>query len=338
MKFKFTKNSRILYLVFCIPFFLTILVWIYLPVLAQWIINNVFGYEMIELATNPFWLFMVRFFFAWYTFVAVGLAGVWVIAATLARKEKAGSKCSFYPSVSLVVPAYNQEANIARCITSLFKCAQKYDGPCEILIVDDGSEDYTYEASWSAIELNRRENPRTHSKVIRHSVNLGKIECLRTGTNRALGRLVAIVDADSEWMPETLVTLVDFKLSNGKKAITGFVGPLEEEGDRSLYSAFQKLEYGQGVAIGRCAQSLGNNVLVVSGAIGLYDSTLLREILTEKSIRSVTEDLEITLEIHKKGGKVGYVSLASSFTLVPTSFSRLWSQRLRWFTGWLHNT
>jgi cellulose synthase/poly-beta-1,6-N-acetylglucosamine synthase-like glycosyltransferase len=100
----------------------------------------------------------------------------------------------------------------------------------------------------------------------------------------------------------------------------------------------QRLEYSQGLGVGRCAQSLGNNVLVVSGAIGIYDADLLREVLTERNIRSVTEDLEITLEMHKKGAKVGYVSFAQSATVAPMGLSALWRQRLRWFTGWLHNT
>jgi len=90
--------------------------------------------------------------------------------------------------------------------------------------------------------------------------------------------------------------------------------------------------------VGRCAQGLGNNVLVVSGAIGIYDADLLREVLTERNIRSVTEDLEITLEIHKKSAKVGYVSFLQSATVVPISLGALWRQRLRWFTGWLDNT
>jgi len=61
--------------------------------------------------------------------------------------------------------------------------------------------------------------------------------------------------------------------------------------------------------ISRCAQSLGNNVLVVSGAIGLYDADVLRGILNEKNIHLVTEDLEITLEMHERGAGVDYVSL-----------------------------
>ena len=71
------------------------------------------------------------------------------------------------------------------------------------------------------------------------------------------------------------------------------------------YVVLQQLEYSQGLGIACCAQSLSDNVLVVSGAVGLYNADVLRGILNEKSLRSVTEDLEITLEMHKRGAGVG---------------------------------
>jgi biofilm PGA synthesis N-glycosyltransferase PgaC len=338
MKFRFAKGFRTVYLAFCLPFVLAFLSWVYFPVAAQWVVADVFGYRAMERAANVVWYVAIRYFYSWYTFLAVGVAGTWVIAAMFARKRHVEAKCSFYPLVSFIVPAYNQEKNVSRCVTSLFRCAEKYAGLCEIIVVDDGSSDRTYEVAWSALKLGRGGHPRVRGKVVRHSVNLGKIDALRTGVNRVLGSVIAIVDADSEWTSDTLLKLVDYKLSNGKKAVTGYVHPSAEGVGSNIYVTLQQLEYSQGLSIGRCAQSLGDNVLVVSGAIGVYDADLLREILDERNIRSVTEDLEITLEMHKKGAKVGYVSVAQSSTTAPTSLSALWNQRLRWFTGWLYNT
>ena len=332
------KRFRIIYIVFLIPFALAFLSWLYFPAVAKWIMANLFGYGGVEQAANPVWYWIIRFFYSWYTFVAIGIAGVWVVAAVFARSRRVKPKREFYPMVSFVVPAYNQEKNVARCVTSLFRCAEKYGGNCEVIVVDDGSSDCTYEVAWSAVQLGRRVNPRVRGKVVRHSANLGKIEALRTGLNPALGGLVAIVDGDSEWSPETLVELADYKLSNGKRAVTGYVHPNGEGSEGNLIVRLQRLEYSQGLGVGRCAQSLGDNVLVVSGAIGLYDADLLREVLTERNIRSVTEDLEITLEMHKKGAKVGYVSFVQSATVAPMGLGALWRQRLRWFTGWLYNT
>jgi cellulose synthase/poly-beta-1,6-N-acetylglucosamine synthase-like glycosyltransferase len=335
---KFTQRFRVTYLTFLAPLALALLSWLYFPAVAQLIITNIFRYTAAEQSANAFWTGAILFFYTWYTFVAIGISGVWVVAAFFARRKRVKAKHDFYPMVSFVVPAYNEEANVATCVTSLFTCAEKYPGNCEIIVVDDGSTDYTYEMAYSAAKTLHTQHPRVHCKVTRHMMNLGKTEALKTGINKALGQVIAVVDSDSEWMPDTLKKLVDYMRSNGKKAVTGYIHPETESAKGHFIVALQQLEYSQGLGIDRCAQSLGNCVLVVPGAIGVYDADLLRDILTEANIRSVTEDSEITLEMHKRGAKVGYLSTARSNTHAPNVLKSLWHQRLRWVAGWLHNT
>jgi cellulose synthase/poly-beta-1,6-N-acetylglucosamine synthase-like glycosyltransferase len=332
------KRFRVHYLAFAIPVILAFLSWLYFPALAQWIITRTLGYTPTEQAANPVWYWIMKFFYSWYTFLAIGIAGVWIVAAFFARKHNSNGKQEFYPMVSFIVPAYNEEKNITRCVTSLFQCAEKYNGNCEIVIVDDGSTDYTYEIAFSTAKTLHSQHPRVTCKVSRHMMNLGKIEALKTGINKALGQVIAVVDSDSEWTPTTLNKLVDYMLLNSKKAVTGYIHPHTEDTKDRVIVAMQQLEYSQGLAIDRCAQSLGNCVLVVPGAIGVYDADLLRNILTEANIHSVTEDSEITLEMHKRGAKVGYLNTARSDTYAPKVLRSLWNQRLRWVTGWLHNT
>jgi cellulose synthase/poly-beta-1,6-N-acetylglucosamine synthase-like glycosyltransferase len=335
---KSPTRFRVIYLTLLVPFALAVLSWLYFPHLAQLIITNICGYTTTEQPANIFWTGTMWFFYTWYTFGAIGVAGVWITAAVFARRQRVKAKQEFYPMVSFVVPAYNEEKNVVRCVTSLFQCAENYQGNCEIIIVDDGSTDYTYEVAFSAAKTLHIQNPRVHCKVSRHMMNLGKTEALKTGINKALGQVIAIVDSDSEWTPYTLKRLVDYLLSNGKKAVTGYIHPKTEDPKDNFIVTLQQLEYSQGLAIDRCAQSLGNCVLVVPGAIGVYDADLLRDILTEANIRSVTEDSEITLEMHKRGAKVGYLNTARSNTHAPKVLRSLWHQRLRWVTGWLHNT
>jgi len=331
------KPNRLAYTLFIIPFILTILLWVYFPQAAQIIITNVFGYHAQVQAANILWLIIVSFFYTWYTFLAIGVGGTWIIAAFIARKKIVVGKHEFYPLVSFLVPAYNEEVNVKRCITSLAKCADEYLGNCEIIVIDDGSTDSTYETALSTAKILHLSFPRVSCRVSKHMMNLGKTQALRTGINKALGQVIAVVDADSEWMPHTLKMLIDNLLCNGEKAVTGYIHPETEDAKTGLIVALQRLEYSQGLGINRCAQSLGNLVLVVPGAIGVYDAELLRDILTEANIRSVTEDSEITLEMHKRGVKIGYLSNAVSNTNVPTVLTVLWHQRLRWITGWLHN-
>jgi len=102
-----------------------------------------------------------------------------------------------YPTISFVAPVHNEEKRISRCIASLFKFAVQYPGFSEIIIVDDGSTDYTYEVAWAAIKLSRKGWPRIGGKLVRHSTSLGREEAIRTGANRALGSVVAVIDTDS---------------------------------------------------------------------------------------------------------------------------------------------
>jgi biofilm PGA synthesis N-glycosyltransferase PgaC len=335
---KSLRKSKLAYLLFLLPLVLAFLSWQYFPTFAEWLIRTIFRYTPSNQPGSTVWFWTIRFFYTWYTFVAIGLAGVWAIAAALSRSEHKKGPRAFYPTVSLIVPAFNEEKNISRCLASLYRCAERYAGRSEIIVVDDGSTDYTYELAWSTMQAHRSRHPQVRTKIVRHATNLGKTEAIKSGVNTALGGFIAIVDADSWWMPDTLVQLADYLLLNGKKAVTGYVHPSDGDSEMNPYVVLQQLEYSQGLGITRQAQLLNNSVLVVSGAIGMYDADVLRGILMDHTIKSVTEDLEITLEMHDRNAGVGYISLATSSTIVPQSFNVLWNQRLRWFSGWLHNT
>ena len=329
--------SSLAYLLFLLPFALAYLSWAYFPAIAQSVIRNVFDYIVLDRSANLFWLGLISFFYTWYTFLAIGFAGFWIIAALIARQKPAAKKQEFYPMVSFVVPAFDEEAHVAGCIQSLALCAEAYGGNCEVIVVDDGSTDSTFEAAWRSVAACKGASRcRIHWRVVRHMANLGKIEALRTGVNTALGQVIAVVDADSVWSSQALVHLVDALLVVGHKAVTGYIHP-KTDNPASFLVALQQLEYSQGLGIDRCGQSLGSCVLVVPGGIGVYDAALLRDILVEGNVRSVTEDSEITLEIQKRGGKVDYISAASCETDAPEGLNVLWRQRLRWYTGWLHN-
>ena len=123
--------------------------------------------------------------------------------------------------VSFVVPAFDEETNIAHCVNSLLKCVDKYIGNCEVIVVDDGSTDFTYEVAWRAVQAWKSEcKCRVRCKVMRHMINMGKTEALRTGVNSSLGQLIAVVDGDSQWDSEALRKLVDALMLDGKILIS----------------------------------------------------------------------------------------------------------------------
>ena len=107
---------------------------------------------------------------------------------------------------SVVVPCYNEEQTLARCIKSLLAIANE-QLTLEIVIVNDCSTDGTLPI---ALEL---EKAHPEITVVSHEVNRGKGAALRTGFQHATGDFVGIQDADLEYDPRDfrrlLVPLVE---------------------------------------------------------------------------------------------------------------------------------
>ena len=329
------KTPRFHYLLLVLPFVLVSISWLGFPTLAHELSQGIFSYEPEGKLPSFLWYAAVMLYYSWFTFLTIGIGGLLAVGAWLSRHKAKRRKMQFYPMASFVVPAYNEEKQLPRCISSLFRCAIEYPGPVEVIVVDDGSMDNSYEISFASLQLNMKQYPKVRGRVVRHMVNLGKVEALRSGVNRALGQVVAVVDADSWWLPDVLRSLVEYMKTNGKVAVTGYVHPTDSS-DSPLV-VLQQLEYSQGLGVFRCAQALGNAVTVVPGAIGLFDADVLRGVLNGRNLQSVAEDSEITLELQKQGCKVGYLSGAKGGTVAPGDFGSFWSQRFRWFVGWLHN-
>jgi cellulose synthase/poly-beta-1,6-N-acetylglucosamine synthase-like glycosyltransferase len=125
-------------------------------------------------------------------------------------------KSIFKPPVSIIVPAYNCEKLIPAFLTSLFKSAAQYMGFCEIIVVDDGSSDHTYEIAWATIQECRRKWPHVKGKIIRHTAKLGRKQALKTGINKAFGMLTVIADLQPAWKPNTLKEIIETFEKRGK--------------------------------------------------------------------------------------------------------------------------
>lgn len=89
-------------------------------------------------------------------------------------------------------------------------------GFCQIIVVDDGSNDCTYEIAWATIQDCRRKWPNIHGKVVRHAAKLGRTEAVKTGVNKAFGTLTAIVDPQTLWQTNVLKELAEAIEKGGK--------------------------------------------------------------------------------------------------------------------------
>lgn len=123
--------------------------------------------------------------------------------------EKAGlCKRIRYPAISIIVPVCNGEKRISEFLTSLFKSAAEYPNFCEIMVVDDGSSDYTYEIAWAAIQKWRRRWPNIKGRVIKSCAPLGRAEAVRMAVDRAFGQLIITINSDVLLNPNALKEIV----------------------------------------------------------------------------------------------------------------------------------
>ena len=93
------------------------------------------------------------------------------------------------PELSFVIPAYNEAGNISKTIRRVDAEARKLVASFEIIVVDDGSTDSTFEEA-KALSVNY------HVHSIRFSRNFGKEQAIMAGLEKSTGAAVVILDAD----------------------------------------------------------------------------------------------------------------------------------------------
>ncbi len=103
------------------------------------------------------------------------------------------------PSISVVIPHYNQNAYLEQALQSIAR--QKYL-PSEVIVVDDGSDK-------PPVELVAFYNTKFPVKLLRHDINRGVSAARNTGIGAATGEFIALLDADDFWAPEHLSGFVE---------------------------------------------------------------------------------------------------------------------------------
>lgn len=103
--------------------------------------------------------------------------------------------------LSVILPAYNEDAMLPKAAGALRGILKKNKIPYEVIFVDDGSRDRT----WQEIEEEAARDPHVHG--LRFSRNFGKEAAIFAGLAVAAGDCVAVMDCDLQHPPQTLVEM-----------------------------------------------------------------------------------------------------------------------------------
>jgi cellulose synthase/poly-beta-1,6-N-acetylglucosamine synthase-like glycosyltransferase len=239
------------------------------------------------------------------------------IHARRARQRRQEARLRYLGLVSVIVPAYNEEANIAATVRSLFDS----DYPAvEIIVVDDGSTDDTA-AIVASLNL-------PGVRLVRQA-NAGKTAALNTGIARARGDLIVLVDGDTVFEPNAVGRLVQPFADPDVGAVSGNTKVANRRG---LLGRWQHLEYVVGFNLDRRLYDLGECMPTVPGAIGAFRREVLYEIGGVPH-GTLAEDTDLTMATLRAGWLVRYEETAIAWTEAPATLRQLWRQRYRWCYG-----
>ena len=102
---------------------------------------------------------------------------------------------------SIVIPLFNEEESLPALVARLMEVMAKLDGPAEVVMVDDGSRDATYELM---TEANREDS---RFKIIQLSRNFGHQLAITAGMDAAAGQAVIVMDADLQDPPHVILEM-----------------------------------------------------------------------------------------------------------------------------------
>lgn len=135
---------------------------------------------------------------------------------------------------SIVIPLFNEEESLPALVTRLREVMAKLDGPAEVVMVDDGSRDATYELMADA----NREDPRF--KIIQLSRNFGHQLAITAGMDAAAGQAVIVMDADLQDPPHVILEMAA-KWQEGYEVV--YAVREQREGERLFKTATASVFY-----------------------------------------------------------------------------------------------
>jgi N-acetylglucosaminyltransferase len=265
-----------------------------------------------------------------YTFIFLVFLNRYVFGLyiRLVNKHRIKTIDGYEPTVTVVIPLFNEGKSIYQTIASLIAAEYPKD-KLEVVVVDDCSTDDSYE--WASKAAHDFDNV----KVMQNPHNMGK----RMGINRAVrearSEIVISVDSDVLVYPTAVRELVKHFAEPDIAAVGGRIH-VSNPNDNWL-TKLQTIKYYFGQEHLKNLERGLRSVLCLSGCLTAYRRHVLLElepVLEGRNILGVPikygEDRYLTHKIVDRGYRTVMTMDAMCFTKAPTKLRAYWNQQLRW--------
>lgn len=228
------------------------------------------------------------------------------------------------PMVSVLVPAFNESANLLEVVKRLNE--MNYPN-YEILIINDGSSDDTALYAKALAEKYDR------VRCIDLQENCGKANALYLGFMASKGEYLVCVDGDSYLDKDCIrYMMAHFLNENNGERVGAVTGNPRVRNRSSLFAKIQLCEYASIISLIKRTQRIWGKMMTVSGVVVAYRKQALLDCgLWDRDM--VTEDIAVTWKLERNFWDIRYEPNALCWMLVPETLNGLIKQRKRWAQG-----
>lgn len=268
-------------------------------------------------------------------FIFLNLAALYGVRTSFRRYrmirkniETYGSLQVYRPTVSVIVPAWNEEVGVIATLQSIID--NTYD-KVEVVVVNDGSTDRSREMVDAFIKQ-RQYSSRGDSRVVyQHYVtNGGKGRALNIGIKKSHGEIIVTMDADSALEKDALKNIVEHFRDKRISAVVGQVRIANTRG--RLIGRMQQLEYLFGFYFKRAHCAVGAEY-IYGGACTAFRRSATFDYFGMFDETNKTEDIEMSMRTKYHGLKSVYAEDVICYTEGASTYAGLINQRLRWKKG-----
>jgi cellulose synthase/poly-beta-1,6-N-acetylglucosamine synthase-like glycosyltransferase len=227
------------------------------------------------------------------------------------------------PSVTILVPIFNEEKTVEKTLNSLLDINYPKD-KLKIMVVDDGSKDNT----WNIVQRFKNEAQITlHKKA-----NGGKYTALNYGIEHCHTDLIGCLDADSMVSADALNHIVPYFDNPEIMAVTP---SMKIQNPNTLLGMIQNAEYNLGIFL-RKLMGIIDAQYVTPGPFSIFRRSVFDTVGNYRHAHN-TEDLEMALRLQNHHMKITCAHKAVVYTVGPRTVYALYKQRVRWTGGFIQN-